>query len=83
MDRLKTAHLIELLELIMGGLRRTLKTGGGGTKPYHLLPKCIGLLRTVERCRFQLSGVEVHDGDAIVGYVAEQLQDCGFHDPIA
>ena len=72
---MNASHVIELLGIILGGLRKTLRSGGGGTKPYHLLPKCVGLLRTIERCRFELSGgIVVHDGHSIVGYVAEQLQ---------
>lgn len=31
MDQLTTAHLVELLQLIMGGLRQTLRSGGGGS----------------------------------------------------
>ena len=63
LEQFDTKSLLELVELILGGLKATLRSGGGGTtKPHCILPKCLGLLATVDKCCITLKdGSEVHN----------------------
>lgn len=76
LDHLGTKQLIELTEKILSSLHGSLSSGGGGTRPYHLLPKCLGLLRTVERGPFNLAnGVVVRDGKGFLDHVVSHLEE--------
>jgi len=81
LEQFDTKSLLELVELILGGLKATLRSGGGGaTKPHCILPKCLGLLATVDKCCITLKdGSEVHNGAQVVEYAVRGLVKAPWH----
>ena len=81
LEQFETKSLLELVELILLGLKATLRAGGGGaTKPHRILPKCLGLLATVDKCCITLKdGSEAHNGAQVVEYAVRGLIKAPWH----
>jgi hypothetical protein len=82
LEHFDTKTLLDLVEVILGGLKATLRSsaGGGTTKPHVILPKCLGLLATVDKCCITLKdGNEVHNGAQVVEYAVRSLVKAPWH----
>ena len=81
LEHFDTKSLLDIVELILGGLKATVARVSSGTiKPHTLLPKCLGLLATIDKCCITLKdGSEVHNGAQVVEHAVRSLVNVPWH----
>ena len=81
LEHFDTKSLLDIVELILGGLKGSVARVSSGTiKPHSLLPKCLGLLATIDKCCITLKdGSVVHNGAQIVEHAVRSLVNVPWH----
>jgi|TARA_B100000524_G_scaffold329082_1_gene214102 hypothetical protein len=77
LDHLSDAQLVQIIELILSGLPRTVgsRSHAGSTRPIELLPNCINLAREMEKCNIcTADGHTLESGGAVLEYAVRRIQ---------